>query len=134
MPDERFAYAAETPSLGRHAAALAREVVNLAYDHLELAALEARRAATSLARMLSAAVVVSLLVTTAWLALVASAIVWATDTGIGWPLALIIAAVVNLVLAAGVVFWIRGHVDELLFAATLRQLRRTTAEAKEEAR
>ena len=109
-----------------------RDVGGLVRDHLELAALDAHRAAIGLTKVLTAAVVVSILVVTAWLSFVASGIVWATDAGISWPVALVIAGALNLVLAAGLVFWIRGQKDELAFSATLRQVRRTAAETTTE--
>ena len=121
------------PSLSTRVGALARDVGNIVRDHLELAALEAQRAAVSLAKVLSAAVVISILVVTAWLSFVASAIVWATDAGVSWPVALIVAGVANLVLAAGAVFWIRAQLGDWAFPATRRQLHRTKDEATEEA-
>ena len=41
-----------------------------------------------------------------------------------WVTALLIAAGVNVVLAAGLAYWIRTLTTDQLFAATLRQLRR----------
>ena len=120
------------PSLAHRITALVRDVGNLVRDHLELAALDAHRAAMGLTKILTAAVVISILAVTAWLAFVASAIVWATDAGISWPVALLIAGVVNLVIAGGLAFWIKSQVGELGFDATLRQLRRTAEEAKSE--
>jgi len=105
--------------------ALAGNARDLLVDHIELAALEARRAGAGLVRTLCAAVVISLLVATAWLALVAVGVVWVTDAGIGWVGALVGAALANLLVAAGVAWWLRSQARDLLFAATLRQLRRT---------
>jgi hypothetical protein len=120
------------PSLATRITTLVRDVGNLARDHLELAALEAQRAAIGLTKVLSAAVVVSILVVTAWLSFVASGIVWATDAGVSWPVALCVAGLLNLALAAGVVFWIKAQTGELAFAGTVRQLQRTVDEAREE--
>lgn len=125
--------AASPPSLSRRAGVLLRDVRDLACDHLELAALEAQRAAMGLTKMLTAAVVVSILLVSAWLALVAGGIVWATTAGIGWAAALAIAAVLNLVLAAAVAYWMRHQTQELLFAASLRQLRRSADDVQEAA-
>ena len=50
-------------------------------------------------------------------------IVWATATGVSWVAALAVAATLNLVAAGVLVVWVRGAAGELLFAATLRQLR-----------
>jgi hypothetical protein len=129
---ERAASVKSGPSLAHRITALVRDVGNLARDHLELAALDAHRAAVGLTKILTSAVVIAILVVTAWLTFVASAIVWATDAGVSWPVALLIAGVINLVLAGGLAFWAKSQVDELAFAATLRQLRKTAEEAKSE--
>jgi len=128
-----FAPAPERASLAMRIKALAHDVRGLARDHFELATLEAQRAAIGLAKMLSAAVLVSVLAASAWIALVAAGIVWATEAGIGWGAALALAAVVNVGLAGGVAWWMQKHVDELLFAATLRQIRATAHDAKDAA-
>lgn len=111
------------PSLATRVGNLAREFRDVASDHIELAVLEAQRAGIGLAKMLCAAVIVSILLVTAWLALVASAIVWAAGEGASWEVALIVAAVINIAAGAALAFWIRGQLGELMFAATLRQLR-----------
>ena len=129
---ERAAAVKPTPSLAHRITALVRDVGNLVRDHLELAALDAHRAAVGLTKILTAAVVIAILVVTAWITFVASGIVWATDAGVSWPVALIVAGVVNLLLAGGLAFWGKSQVSELAFAATLRQLRRTAEEAKSE--
>jgi uncharacterized membrane protein YqjE len=118
-------------SLATRVRTLLLETRELARDHLELAALEAQRASAMLARILVAAVVISILVVTTWLALVAGGLVWATDAGVSWPVALLLAAAINLALAGGLGWYIRSHVGELLFEATLRQLRRSADEAKD---
>jgi uncharacterized membrane protein YqjE len=114
-------------------AMLVGDMRDLARDHLELAALEARRAASELIRMLCAAVAISILFTTAWLAVVAGGIVWATAAGVSWSAALLIAAAANLVVGALLAWWIRSNTQEPLFEATLRQLRRDPAPALEDA-
>ena len=111
------------PSLRARAATIVRDIGDIASDHLELAILEAQRAGIGLAKLLATAVVVAVLFATAWLALVAGAIVWATATGVSWVAALAVAATLNLVAAGVLVVWVRGEAGELLFAATLRQLR-----------
>jgi hypothetical protein len=119
------AAATQPPSLSTRAGMLVRDVRDLACDHLELAALEAQRAGQGLTKILTAAVVMSILVVSAWLALVSGGIVWATENGVSWAVALVIAAVVNVALAGALAFWIKGQSGDLMFAATLRQLRRT---------
>ena len=124
-------YGAAPSSLLDYVRALLRETRELARDHLELAALEAQRASATLTRLLVAAVVISILVVSAWLALVAGGIVWATASGVSWPVALLLGAGVNLVVAGLLAWYIHSHVGELVFEATLRQLRRSAQEAKE---
>ena len=116
-----------SPSLALRARALIRDVRDLVCDHLELAALEARRAGEGFVRIVCAAVVITILWVSAWLALIAGAIVWATSAGVPWPGALAIAALVNVVAGAVLAGWMRKQVGELLFAATLRQIRRDVA-------
>jgi uncharacterized membrane protein YqjE len=129
---ERAAAVKPAPSLAHRITALVRDTGNLVRDHLELAALDVHRAAIGLTKILTAAVVISILAVTAWITFVASAIVWATDNGVSWPVALVVAGVINLVVAVGLAFWAKSQVDELAFAATLRQLRRTAEGAKSE--
>lgn len=117
----------EGPTLAVRVKALLRDVRDLACDHLELAALEARRAGAGFARLVGAAIVISILWVSAWLALVAGAIVWATSAGVPWPGALAIAAIVNVIAGAALALWMRKQAGELLFAATLRQLRHDVA-------
>lgn len=119
------------PGLVASGLAVLRDIRNLASDHLELIALEAQRASLGLIKILCAAIVVSILVVTTWIALIASAIVWATSAGISWPWALLVAALTNLVVGAIIVFWIRGQMPELMFSATLRQLRRNALPAND---
>ena len=129
---ERAAAVKTAPSLAHRITALVRDAGYLVRDHLELAALDAHKAAVGLTKLLTAAVIISILVVTAWITFVASAIVWAADQGISWPVALVIAGVTNLIVAAGLGFWARSQVGEIAFAATLRQIRRTAEEAKSE--
>jgi len=112
------------PSLAARAAAIASELRNVASDHIELVVLEAHQAGVRLAKLLGGAVVAAILAVTAWLTIVASGIVFAAGQGMSWVTALLIAAGVNIVLAAGLAYWIRTLTTDQLFAATLRQLRR----------
>lgn len=95
----------------------------LAGDFALLAVLDLRRAALQLAWLVGAAIVASVLVVTAWLAGVTGVVVWLLGAGVSWPVTLILAGLLNLA-GAGLVAW-RMHavVDEMPFAATLRQLK-----------
>lgn len=98
-------------------------VKGLVQDHALLAVLELQRAGISLVKMLAAGIIISILIVSAWMGLVAAAVVWAVGAGANWGLAILIAAVVNIAVAAGLAFWAKNQIPDLLFAATLRQLR-----------
>lgn len=101
----------------------------VANDHIELVVLEAQRASQVLVRTIAAAVVVSVLVATAWLGIVVALVVWLAEA-VELPIALLIGAVACLAVAGGIVWWVMKHLPEMMFAATLRQLR-ATAHAEE---
>jgi len=99
------------------------ETRHLVTDYAELAVLDARRAAILLAWLLGAVLIVSVLAVTAWMGGVAAAIVWAFEEGVSWPLAIGVAAIVNLVAAGAIVWWMRKLLQDLPFTALLRQLK-----------
>ena len=111
------------PGVSGLAALAARHARALAADYALLAVLDARRAAVTLAWLLSAGLAVAVLAVTAWLALVTGAIVWVLGSGASWPAALGAGAVLNLLAALALIFWMRNFFNELPFAATLRQLK-----------
>ncbi len=126
MPDDRLGATtapSPLPGLLNRLAQTARDARRLMYDHLELAALEAQRAAHGFVRVLVGSVVVAILAVSAWMALVAGIAVWATNAGLSLPWALGLVALANAVVAVGVYAWMRKQFPELLFTATLRQLR-----------
>ncbi len=96
----------------------------LVQDHALLALLEVQRAGISLVKIIIAGIIISILVVSAWMALVAAAVVWAIGAGASFGLAILIAALANIAVAVGLAFWARSQVPDLLFAATLRQLRK----------
>jgi uncharacterized membrane protein YqjE len=95
----------------------------LAHDYALLGVLDLRRAAVQLAWLLGAGVVISVLVVSAWMAGVTALVAYLLAQEISWPVALIAAALLNLVGAAIVVWRLRAVMSDLPFAATLRQLR-----------
>lgn len=103
----------------------------VAHDHVELLVLEAQRASQVLVRSIAAAVVISVLVATAWLGIVVALVVWLAEA-VSLPVSLLIGAAACLALAGGIGWWVMKHAPEMMFAATLRQLR-ATASAEEEA-
>ena len=106
-------------------------VKGLVHDHTLLAVLELQRAGISLVKMVAAGIIISILVVSAWMALVAAAVVWAVGAGASWGLALVVAAIVNIVVVA-IAFWGKSQVPDLLFAATLRQLRQDVLHPEKE--
>jgi uncharacterized membrane protein YqjE len=95
----------------------------LVQDHALLAVLEVQRASISLVKLVAAAIIISILVVSAWMGIVAALVVWAIGAGANWGLAILIAALVNIAVAAGLAFWAKKQIPDLLFSATLRQLR-----------
>ena len=111
------------PSLGQVLGRLAGEGRQLVGDYAELAILDARRAAIRLAWILGSVLVAAVLIVTSWMGLVAAGIVFAWGKGASWPIALAIAAVLNLG-AAGALAWLTLMLaKEMPFTALLRQLR-----------
>ncbi len=112
-----------TPGLGEVIGRLLAETRQLVADCAELGILDGQRAAIRLAWILGAVLVAAVLVVTSWMGFVAASIVFAWDRGASWPVALGIAALINLV-AAGVLCWFTFKLaKELPFTALLRQLR-----------
>jgi hypothetical protein len=85
--------------------------------------LDARRAALRLAWLLGSVLIVAVLIITAWLALVAVGIVLMLGKGASWPLALGIAALLNLIGAGALAWWMKDLVSEMPFNALVRSLR-----------
>jgi hypothetical protein len=85
--------------------------------------LDARRASLRLAWLLGTVLIASVLVVTAWVALVTAGIVLALGQGASWPLALGIAAALNLVGASALAWWMRNLASEMPFNALVRSLR-----------
>lgn len=100
-----------------------RESKGLVTDYVELAVLDARRAAVKLAWLLGSVLVVAVLVVTAWMGGVAALIIWAFNEGVSWGWAIGGAALLNIVAAGALVWWMRHLLEELPFTSLLRQLK-----------
>jgi hypothetical protein len=111
------------PGLGEAIGGLLADARSLVGDYAELAVLDARRAAIRLAWLLAAMLVATVLVVTTWMALIAAGVVVMLGQGASWATALAIAAVLNLVAAAALGWWMLALIKELPFTALLRQLR-----------
>src|SRR5579862_7379925 len=99
----------------------------LVQDHALLAVLEVQRAGVSLVK-----IVISILVVSAWMGIVAAVVAFAIGQGANWALAILIAALVNIGIAVALGFYAKKQVPDLLFAATLRQLRRDMPRKEDE--
>jgi hypothetical protein len=112
------------PGIGEGIGALLADARSLVGDYAELAVLDARRAAIRLARLLGAMLVAAVLIVATWLALVAAGVLIMLGQGASWATALAIAAVINLVGAAALGWWMLALIKkEPPFTALLRQLR-----------
>ena len=111
------------PSLGEVVGRLLLESRGLVADYAELAVLDARRAAIRLAWLLGAVLIAAVLVVTTWMAFVAAGVVWMLGHGASWVSALVVAAVLNIVGAVALGWWMLALIKELPFTALLRQLR-----------
>jgi uncharacterized membrane protein YqjE len=111
------------PGVGELIGRFFSDTRQLVSDFAQLAVLDARRAGVRLAMLLSAGLIIAILIITAWMGFVAAGIVWMFDKGVSWPLAIAIAALINIAAAAGLAWWARHLVGEMPFTALLRQLR-----------
>ncbi len=111
------------PGLGELIGRLLGEARSLVTDFAELAVLDARRAAIRLAWLLAAVLVITVLVVTTWMALVAAGVVFMLGKGASWVTALAVAAGLNVIGAAALGWWMFALLKELPFTALLRQLR-----------
>ena len=107
----------------RHVLAAIEELKRLALDHVELATAEAQRAARGFVVIVCAAIIVAVLAFTAWNAIVAAVVLTLVERDMSWTVALLGAAALHLAAAASVVLWIRSRVPEVVFSATVRQIR-----------
>lgn len=113
----------KAPGLGDVLARLVGEARQLVADYALLTVLDARRAAIRLAWILGAVLVAAVLIVTSWMGLVSAFIMFAWGHGASWPVALAIAAIVNLMAAAALGWFTLKLAKELPFTALLRQLR-----------
>ena len=111
------------PSLGEVIGRLLGDARGLVADYTELAVLDARRAAIRLAWLLGAVLIAAVLVVTTWMGLVAAGMVFMIGQGASWVSAILVAALLNVVGAGALGWWMLALIKELPFTALLRQLR-----------
>lgn len=106
------------------------ELHGLSRDRFQLAALEARRAGLSLVIMLVTGVMLALLLSAAWLGLLAASVQWQVENGFKASSAILLAVAFNLLLALILCGVIRRRSRYLQFPAMLRSLERTPAKCR----
>jgi uncharacterized membrane protein YqjE len=105
------------------ARALWNELRGLTLGRFRLAALETQQAGNSLVTMIMAGVIVAVLFGSAWLGLVAAAVLWLVENGVVVvSSAILLAVALNLLLALILCGVIRHKSRNLQFPATLRTL------------
>lgn len=100
------------------------DVRAIAHGHLQLAALEARRAGHSLVWMLVYGILVGVLTLGAWAGTLAALVLWLIAAGLSASGALLLAAALNIVAAGLLLLAIRRRSRHLGFPATMRSLER----------
>ena len=98
------------------------EFQGLAHDRFRLAALETRRAGESLVGMFVAGVMVAVLLISAWLGLMAAAVLALVENGLEASSAILLAVACNMLLALILCGVIRRKSRYLQFPATVRSL------------
>jgi uncharacterized membrane protein YqjE len=104
------------------ARSLWHELRGLSHDRLRLAALETQRAGESLVDMIVAGVMIAVLLSGAWLGLMAAAVLGLVEYGVMASGAILFAVAFNLLLALILCGVIRRKRRYLQFPATLRSL------------
>jgi hypothetical protein len=104
------------------AQSLLHELRRLTHDRFWLAALETRRAGESLVSMIMAGVMVAFLLSSAWLGLMAAAVLGLIDNGVMASSAILLAVACNLLLVLLLCRVLRRKSRYLQFPATLRSL------------
>lgn len=109
-------------SLLQDARTLWQEVRGLSHDRLQLVALEAQQAGVSLVNMIMTGVVVAVLLCSAWLGLLSAVVITLIENGFILRSALLLAVVLNLLLALIGYRYLYRKSRFLKFPATLHSL------------
>ena len=111
------------PGLFDDVVGLARDFQALAHDHLQLVALEAKRAGHNLVTMIAAGIGLGILLATVWLGMMGAVVWWLIAIGVAPALALFAMTLLNLAAAGVCLGLIRRSRRSLGFPATLRSLK-----------
>ena len=120
---EAPATAANDPGLLEIAQALWGDLRRLAFDHLQLAALETERAGRTLVSMVFYGVAAAILLVAAWLGLMAAVALGLVTYGLNAALAVLLVAALNVAAAYVLFLLIRRSSHYLRFPATMRSLK-----------
>jgi len=104
------------------ARSLWQELLELSHDRFRLAALETRRAGERLVVMIMVAAMIAVLLSAAWLGLMAAAVAGLVEYGVVLSSAILLAVAANLLLVLILCGVIRRNSRYLQFPATLRSL------------
>lgn len=100
-----------------------QQLQTLGFDRLQLVALEAQQAGQSLVSMLIAGIITACLLSSAWLGLLATAVLLMIENGMQASNAILLIVAVNLLGALILLVAIRRKSRFLKFPATLRTLK-----------
>jgi len=104
------------------------ELRGLSVDRIRLAALETQRAGDSLVSMIISGVMIAILLMSAWLGLLAAAVLVLIENGVAASSVILLAVVANLLLTLILFAAIRRKSRFLQFPSTLRSLQPLTPE------
>jgi len=119
------------PGLLADAQLLWHELHALSVDRIRLAALETQRAGDSLVSMIIAAVMIAVLLITAWLGLLATAVLVLIENGFVASNVILLAVAATLLLALILIGLTRRKSRFLQFPSTLRSLQPLTPERQD---
>ena len=125
---------ATEPGVFAEARSLLGELGELAHDQMQIVSLETQRVGESFVSMVVYGLAVGLLAVTAWLGLIGVLVLWLIHAGVIAPVALLIAVVLNLAAALGLIFAIRARSDGLRFSSTMESFRYIIDMIKQERR
>ncbi|MEQ1559679.1 MAG: phage holin family protein [Methyloglobulus sp.] len=107
------------------------EVRGLSHDRFQLAALETQRAGVSLVNMIIAGVLVAVLLCSAWMGLLSAAVLALIENGVMVRSAILLAVVLNLLLALVFCRVIHRKSRYLKFPATLHSFKPESPEHRD---
>jgi uncharacterized membrane protein YqjE len=124
QPSDESAVALRPPTGGLRAkgSALWQSLLGLAASQLKLASLELRLAGEQLISLIAIGVLLAMLLLSAWLLVLALIVMGLLQAGLSLSLALLIAAFLDLLAAAGLYGLLRWRGRQADFAASIRRL------------